>query len=162
MLDIGWSELFLIAVVALIVIGPKDLPIAMRTVARMVRKMRGLGQEFNNAMAEVIREAELDDLKRKMQAAASTDLGEKVREAIDPTGGLVSDFDPDEFADRVKRTIEGGPPSGPASAERPAAKPAPSPEQPSTEPTTAEPAAAEPPAATPNVTPKPGSPGGER
>jgi len=117
MLDIGWSELFLIGVVALIVIGPKDLPIAMRTVARFVRKMRGLGQEFNSAMSEVMREAELDDLKRKMQAATHTDFGEKVREAVDPTGGLVGDFDPDEFANRLKRTIEAGPPSGPASVQ---------------------------------------------
>jgi sec-independent protein translocase protein TatB len=127
MFDIGWSELFLIGVVALIVIGPKDLPLAMRTVARFVRKMRGLGQEFHNAMSEVMREAELDELRRKMQAASNLDLGEKVREAVDPTGGLVGDFDPNEFANRLKRTVEAGPPSGPASAPPLATPPPPSP-----------------------------------
>ncbi len=158
MLDIGWSELFLIGVIALIVIGPKDLPLAMRTVARFVRKMRGLGQEFHNAMSEVMREAELDELKRKMQAATNVDLGEKVREAVDPTGGLVGDFDPNEFANRLKRTIEAGPPSGPASAPPLAASPkppaSPSPASPSPPPVaeaTAERAGPPPPAATPTA-----------
>jgi sec-independent protein translocase protein TatB len=114
MFDIGWSELFLIGIVALIVIGPKDLPLAMRTVARFVRKVRGLSHEFHNAMSEVMREAELDELKRKMQAAAATDFGDKVRDVVDPTGSLISDFDPSEFAERLKRDVEGGPPVRPA------------------------------------------------
>jgi sec-independent protein translocase protein TatB len=122
MFDVGWQELFLIAIVALIAIGPKDLPIVMRAVARFVRKMRGLSHEFQSAMSEVMREAELDDLKRKMEAAGRTDLGETVRKAVDPTGSFVSDFDPEAFADRVKRSVEGGPPTGPASdAPQPAA-----------------------------------------
>jgi sec-independent protein translocase protein TatB len=142
MFDIGWSELFLIGIVALIVIGPKDLPLAMRTVARFVRKVRGLSHEFHNAMSEVMREAELDELKRKMQAAAATDLGDKVRDVVDPTGSLVGDFDPSEFAERLKRDVEGGPPARRAAAPAAPATPAAAPATPASAPVTPAPAVA--------------------
>lgn len=119
MFDIGWSELFLIGVVALIVIGPKDLPVAMRTAAKFFSKLRGLSQEFQSSVAEVVREAELDELRRKVERAGRIDPASAVKSAVDPTGSLSADFDPSEFAAKLKRTVEGGPPTGPAAPQSP-------------------------------------------
>jgi sec-independent protein translocase protein TatB len=119
MLDIGWQELFLIAVVALVVVGPKDLPTALRAVARFVHKARGLSREFQSGLSEMMREAELDELKRKVEASARLDVGRTVEKAIDPTGSLREDFDPEAFARKLKDTVESGPPQGPMT--RPAA-----------------------------------------
>jgi sec-independent protein translocase protein TatB len=73
MFDIGWSELMVIAVVAIVVIGPKDLPRAMRTVGRWSGKMKRMGREFQNQFNEAIREAELDDVKKQVQDIAKID-----------------------------------------------------------------------------------------
>lgn len=116
MFDIGWQELFLIGVVALIVIGPKDLPVAMRAAAKFFSKLRGLSQEFQSSVAEVMREAELEELRRKVERASRMDPANAVKSIVDPTGSLSADFDPAEFADKLKQTVEGGPPTAPATA----------------------------------------------
>ena len=63
MLDIGFSELLLIAVVALIVIGPKDLPVVLRHVMKTLREFRDVYTGLKRQMHEVMEEAGLDDLK---------------------------------------------------------------------------------------------------
>jgi len=77
MLDIGWSELAVIAAVAIIVIGPKDLPLALKAVGQWVAKARGLAREFQGSVDEMIREAEraaeVDKLKKEV-ADATADL----------------------------------------------------------------------------------------
>jgi sec-independent protein translocase protein TatB len=93
MFDIGWQELFLIAVVALIVIGPKDMPAAMRTMARMLSKIRGLSREFQQGVSEIMREAELDEIRRKVDEAGRVDVKGEVGRMLDPDGRLRSDFD---------------------------------------------------------------------
>ena len=60
MFDIGWTELLVIAVVAIVVIGPKDLPRAMRTVGQWTGKMKRMAREFQGQFNEALREAELD------------------------------------------------------------------------------------------------------
>ncbi len=94
MLDIGWQELFFIAVLALIVVGPKDLPAAMRTLARLISKLRGLSREFQDGVSDMVREAELDELKQKMQQVQRFDVREQVKNSIDPDGNLRDAFDP--------------------------------------------------------------------
>ncbi|MBV8510185.1 MAG: twin-arginine translocase subunit TatB [Xanthobacteraceae bacterium] len=64
MLDIGWSELLVIAVVALIVIGPKELPSVLRTVGQWTTKIRRMAGEFQSQFQEAMREAEMADLKK--------------------------------------------------------------------------------------------------
>jgi len=75
MFDIGWSELAVIAAVAIIVIGPKDLPLALKAVGQWVAKARGLAREFQGSVDEMIREAEraaeLDKLKKEVTDATS-------------------------------------------------------------------------------------------
>ena len=63
MLDLGWQELFIIALVALIVVGPKDLPILVRSIAKWLRSMRKILWTFQASIEEVGREAELNEIR---------------------------------------------------------------------------------------------------
>lgn len=67
MLDMSWGEMMVIGAVALIVIGPKDLPKALRTVGQMTSKVRRMAAEFQGQFNEAMREAELDEVKRQIQ-----------------------------------------------------------------------------------------------
>jgi sec-independent protein translocase protein TatB len=67
MFDIAWSEFMLIGAVALVVIGPKDLPKALRTVGQAVGKVRRMAAEFQGQFNEAMREAELHDLKKQVE-----------------------------------------------------------------------------------------------
>jgi sec-independent protein translocase protein TatB len=71
MFDIGWSELLLIGIVALIAIGPKELPGALRTLGQWMSKVRRMASEFQNQFHEAMREAELADLKKEVDEMAS-------------------------------------------------------------------------------------------
>ena len=75
MFDIGWSELVVIAVVALIVIGPKELPGVLRTVGHYMRKIRGMASEFQGQFQEAMREAEMADLKKTFDEVKETATG---------------------------------------------------------------------------------------
>ncbi|MDC7985022.1 Sec-independent protein translocase protein TatB, partial [Rhodoplanes sp. TEM] len=66
MFDIGWSELLLIGVVALIAIGPKELPGVLRAVGQWTGKMRRMAAEFQGQFQEALREAEMADLKKQV------------------------------------------------------------------------------------------------
>lgn len=93
MFDIGWTELAIIALIALLVIGPKDLPQAMRTVAGWVKRIRGMAREFQSGVDDMIREAELDGIKEEFGAVAGSDLDAMVENTIDPDGSMAGEFD---------------------------------------------------------------------
>jgi sec-independent protein translocase protein TatB len=71
MFDIGWSELLLIGIVALIAIGPKELPGALRTLGQWMGKVRRMASEFQSQFHEAMREAELADLKKEVDEMAT-------------------------------------------------------------------------------------------
>ena len=70
MFDISWTEFLLIGVVALIVIGPKELPTVMRTLGQYTRKIRSMAADFQNQFQEAMREAEMADLKKQVDDMA--------------------------------------------------------------------------------------------
>jgi sec-independent protein translocase protein TatB len=70
MFDISWSEFLLIGIVALIVIGPKELPTVMRTMGQWTRKVRSMAADFQNQFHEAMREAEMADLKKQVDDIA--------------------------------------------------------------------------------------------
>jgi sec-independent protein translocase protein TatB len=73
MFDIGWTELLVIAVVAIVVIGPKDLPRAMRTVGQWTTKVKRMAGDFQRQFNEAVREAELDDVKKEVASLGKLD-----------------------------------------------------------------------------------------
>jgi sec-independent protein translocase protein TatB len=86
--DLGWSEILLIGTVALIFIGPKDLPKALRVAGFWVRKARTLSREFQSSIDQMIREAELDEMRQDLKKATEFDLEKEFHNTIDPTGSL--------------------------------------------------------------------------
>jgi sec-independent protein translocase protein TatB len=138
--DVGWGELVLIGVVALIVIGPKELPAVLRTFGQYMTKVRRMAAEFQSQFQEAMREAEMAELKQHFDAMQ--DAAKDIR-----------NFDP---AATVRDQIEG------AATEKPpeAAQPPTGAAAPATEPVPSEsPVPAEPvPAAAGPSQPAPGGP----
>lgn len=81
MFDIGWTELLVIGIVALIVIGPRELPKTLRTIGQMMTKVRRMASEFQGQFNDAIREAELDELRKE---------AEKLTNIKNPLGDLES------------------------------------------------------------------------
>ena len=101
MFDISWSEFLLIGVIALIVIGPKELPGVMRSLGQWTRKIRGMATEFQNQFQEAMREAEMTDLKKSVD-----DLAHDVKN-FDPLKDVRSDL---ETAGKdIERSLEAKP-----------------------------------------------------
>ena len=90
MFDISWTEFLLIGVVALIVIGPKELPSVLRTLGQYTRKVRSMAADFQNQFQEAMREAEMADLKKEVDDIAHGikrfDPLTDVRAAVEATG----------------------------------------------------------------------------
>ena len=80
MFDIGWGKLVIIGVVALLVIGPKELPCVLRTVGQWMTKIRRMASEFQGQFQEAMREAEMADLKKQFDDTTSA-----VKSAFDTT-----------------------------------------------------------------------------
>ena len=118
--DIGWPELLLIGVVALVVIGPKDLPRALRTAGFWVRKARTLSREFQSSVDQMIREAELDEVRQELKKATEFDLEKELKQTVDPTGELTESLKPPELPDYFVEAEGPGPAATPAEPALPA------------------------------------------
>lgn len=138
MFDLGWTELLVIAVVAIVVIGPNDLPRAMRTVGQWTGKMRRMARDFQGQFNEALREAELDTVKREVQEIGKIDPIKDMRKEMAKVGAdIKKDMDvrlPDET--KAAKAVE-APKAESSGAVMKAAEP-PAPSEP------AEPAAAKP------------------
>ena len=86
MLDFGWQEFMVIAVVTVLVVGPKELPRVFRTITGVMRKARSLANEFHSAMDEMAREADLEDVKKEFNKVKNG-TSDWVKD-IDPTGEI--------------------------------------------------------------------------
>ncbi len=83
MLDIGWSEMLVIAVVAIVIIGPKDLPRTLRIVGRWIGKARAMAREFQNSLDDIARESELDEIKKQITEVSDFDLRGEIEQSFD-------------------------------------------------------------------------------
>lgn len=88
MFDLSWTELLLIAVVAIIFIGPKELPAALRTLGRWAGKARGMAREFQNSVDDMIRESELDELRKEVRKIESGEYEREIEKTLDPKGEI--------------------------------------------------------------------------
>ena len=88
MFDLGWSELLVIGVVALVVLGPKELPNALRTISNLTKTARKLAGEFQSGVNEIVREADLEDARKLAQGVSKGSVSKAIEKAVDPTGDL--------------------------------------------------------------------------
>ncbi|WP_091742777.1 Sec-independent protein translocase protein TatB [Phenylobacterium immobile] len=117
--EIGASELLVIAVVALIVVGPKDLPALLRKLGQMMAKARGMAADFRASFDEMARQSELDELRREVEAMRRgqlADIGQA--EASETFGEIRKSLNAADWADTAQAadppmTIEQIPEAGP-------------------------------------------------
>lgn len=126
MFDIGWTELLVIGIVALIVIGPKDLPVMFQQLGRFTGKLRMMAREFQSAMEQAAKESGASDVAADLKSMASTKgMGmDKVRAAADRfekwdplKGGSTPMSDPNAPARPAAAAPEAPPAETPAPAE---------------------------------------------
>jgi sec-independent protein translocase protein TatB len=84
MFEVGWSELLVIAVVMIVVVGPKDLPNMLRTFGRTAAKLRAMAGDFQKQFNEVLKEAELDDVKNSIDSLRGLNPLNEVRKQLNP------------------------------------------------------------------------------
>jgi sec-independent protein translocase protein TatB len=136
MFDFAWSEILLIGAVALIAIGPKDMPAAIRTISSMIKKARRMAAEFQTHVDEMVREADLGDVKKAFHEVRNFDLSGAMEKVVDPDRGLRNTFatnplepahpKPQEVSTLEEVTVEARPVIDPvalAEIELPPAKP---------------------------------------
>jgi len=121
MFDMSWSEILLIAVVAIIFIGPKELPVVLRTLGRLIAQARRLADEFRGHVDEMMRESELAELRQQVADLKRTSLDAEIRKTVDPDGSLqqslnASYFPPKESEAVVPPHID---PTGPTPVQAP-------------------------------------------
>lgn len=88
MFDFAWTEIALIGVVALVAIGPKDLPVAIKTVAGFVKKARKMAGEFQGHVDEMVREANLGEVRDQFNQLRNLDIKGQIERAVDSDGEL--------------------------------------------------------------------------
>ena len=128
MLDLGWTELLLIGIVALIVVGPKDLPGMFQAVGRFVGKARGMAREFSRAMNDAADQSGVSDVQKTFKTASnpmktamnelkkttddvSRDIETSTRKPLDPDRQAAADKIRETSAEMAsaRRATEGGP-----------------------------------------------------
>jgi len=84
MFDIGWTEMLVIAVVMIVVVGPKDLPRMLRTFGKTTAKLRAMAGDFQRQFNEALKEAELDDVKKSVDELRSLNPANEIRKQLNP------------------------------------------------------------------------------
>ncbi len=112
MFGFSWAEIGLIMAVALIAIGPKDLPVAIRTVTKLMKKARGMAAEFQGHVDEMMREANLSDVKTEIGKLRRFDFKSEAEKFIDPDGAIkasVTEHLSDNAMEPVANTVFAAP-----------------------------------------------------
>jgi sec-independent protein translocase protein TatB len=106
MLGLDWTELALILVVAVVVIGPKDLPDAVRGIAKGIQKLRRMAGEFQTQVDEVVREAKLEDVRSQINEIRNFDFRSVVEKEVDKDGTLRKTFTEDPIGNPLKDAFD--------------------------------------------------------
>ena len=93
MFDIGWPEMAVVAVIALVIIGPKDLPRILRYAGRWAGKAQKVAREFRRNFDDMVRESELDEVKKSVDQASHFNPVKDIGNSIDPTGEIKADIE---------------------------------------------------------------------
>lgn len=116
MFDFAWSEIALIGVVALVLIGPKDLPVAVKAVADVVKKMRRMAGEFQSHVDEMVKDTSIAEVRQQINEIRNFDIRGEIEKAVDADGSLRSTFNEDPLGGSAASYV---PPSGSHSIEAP-------------------------------------------
>ena len=121
MFDIGWTEILIIAVVAIIVVGPKDLPRMLRSLGRYAGQLRRTAGEFRSQFDDAIRESELDELRSTLSDVSDLNPINQIKDSVNESMAPLK-----ETADDIKSSIEApdldASPAGDEESEKPARK----------------------------------------
>ncbi len=98
MFDFAWTEIGLIGVVAMILIGPKDLPVAIKAVTDVIKKARRMAGEFQGHVDEMLRDSSLSEVRDSLNEIRNMDIRGEITRAIDEDGSLRAAFNDDPFA----------------------------------------------------------------
>ena len=98
MFDFAWSEIALIGVVALIAIGPKDMPVAIKAMTNAIKKARRMAAEFQTHVDEMVREANLDEVRKEVNEIRNFNFKGEFERAVDPDGSIRATFASDPLA----------------------------------------------------------------
>ncbi len=93
-----WPELGVIAVVALIFIGPKDMPVALKTVTGMIKKARRMASEFQGHVDDMVRDADLNEVRDQISSLRGYNVGRALEKLVDDDGSLRRTFTDDPFS----------------------------------------------------------------
>ncbi len=104
MFDFAWSEIALIGVVALVAIGPKDMPVAIKAISDTIKKMRRMAGEFQGHVDEMLKEANLGEVKSTFDELRGMNVKSAMRRAVDPDGTLRTAF-ADPFREHPVRPV---------------------------------------------------------
>ena len=91
MFDIGWTEMLVIAIVMIVVVGPKDLPKMLRTFGRTTAKMRSMAGDFRKQFDDAMREAELDEVRSTIDSVRKMNPAADVKKALNPMEKAAAD-----------------------------------------------------------------------
>lgn len=130
MFDIGWTELIVVAVVMILVVGPKDLPKMLRTFGQTIGKVRRMAGEFQSTFNEALREAEqqadIADMKKQVEKAGNFDpLGDIKKSIETDRKAKPAQAKPAESAPATAKAADGTAAAAPEAGAPPAATPAP-------------------------------------
>ena len=92
MFDIGWTEMLVVAVVAILVVGPKDLPGMLRTVGKTVKKVRTMAGDFQRQFDDALKEAELDGVKKSIDDVRAMNPLNKIKDDLNPLKDTAEDL----------------------------------------------------------------------
>jgi sec-independent protein translocase protein TatB len=112
MFDIGWTEMLVIAVVMIVVVGPKDLPRMLRTFGKTTAKLRAMAGDFQKQFNEALKEAELDDVKKSVDELRNLNPANEIRKQLNPFEKAAAD---------VRAGLNSLKPAQPATPAQPAA-----------------------------------------
>jgi len=120
MFDLSMSEIMIIGVVALVAIGPKELPGALKTFAYWMKQARKLAREFQSGVDDLIREAEIDEARKAVEDARRN-IAEGIEKTVDPTGEVRQSFTEDPTKPAAPTPSIPAAPAAPSIAPSPAA-----------------------------------------
>ena len=78
MLSLGWTEITIVLVIVILVVGPKELPTLLKQLGYLSKKIKSISRDFNTSVNNIVKEAEIDQIQKKIKKASSLDVKEEI------------------------------------------------------------------------------------